>query len=194
MAFRVLTLAGFKPDPHPLYQFERDEYFICYPFERDPSTSTNIHMVEALKGVDDARTMKAARWLRSAQLDGGYWMDKWHASPYYPTGHAVIALCGVDDPLAKSAVEWILETQQPCGCWGFYDSPSAEETAYCLQALCVYDRTVEPVERDILARGREGLLALGNESPSLWIGKCLYTPVHVVKSAVCSALALTREE
>ncbi len=192
MVFRVLRLAGLDPDPGPLYQFEREDYFICHSFERDPSTSANIHVLEAFKGVDEHRAGKVAKWLRSVQVDGGYWVDKWHASPYYSTAHAVIALIGVDHDLAKSAVQWLLDTQRPDGRWGYHDLATAEETAYCLQALSMYDRHVEPVHREVLARGREGLLACRGEMPALWIGKCLYTPVRVVESAICSALAMMR--
>jgi halimadienyl-diphosphate synthase len=191
LAFAVLRLAGLDPDPDPLYQFEREDYFICYSFERDPSTSANIHVLEALKGVDELRVRKAVNWLRSVQVDGGYWMDKWHASPYYPTAHAVIALIGIDHDLAQSAIQWILDTQRPDGCWGHYDSSTAEETAYCLQALSIYDRYVESVDKGAIAQGRQGLLACRDEMPALWIGKCLYTPVRVVESAICSALAMT---
>lgn len=193
LVFRVLKLAGLDPDPDPLYQFEREDHFICYSFERNPSTSTNIHILEALKEVDEHRTDKLAKWLRSVQIDGSYWMDKWHASPYYSTAHAVIALIGVDNDLARSAVRWILYTQRPNGRWGHYERATAEETAYCLQALSMYDRHVEPVDKKVLAHGREGLLACSGEMPALWIGKCLYAPVRVVESAIYSALAMTRK-
>ncbi len=192
VVFRVLRLAGLDPDPGPLYQFEREDYFICYSFERNPSIGTNIHVLEALKGVDEVRAGKLVKWLRTVQVDGRYWADKWHASPYYATAHAIIALIGTDHNLAQSAVQWILDTQRSDGCWGYYHEPTAEETAYCLQALSMYDRYVEPVDEKVFAQGRQGLLARGGEMPSLWIGKCLYTPVRVVKSAICSALALTR--
>ena len=192
MVFRVLRLDGLDPDPSPLYQFELEDYFICYPFERNPSTSANIHALDALKEADEYRTDKVLRWLRGSQVDGCYWLDKWHASPYYPTAHAVIALIGVDHDLARSAVQWILDTKRPDGSWGYYDRPTAEETAYCLQALSMYDRHVEPVDREVLARGREGLLAYKGDMSALWIGKCLYTPVRVVESAIYSALVMTR--
>jgi halimadienyl-diphosphate synthase len=191
MVFRVLRLAGLDPDPGPLRQFEQEDYFVCYLFERDPSTSANIHALEALKGVDGSSTDKVLRWLRSSQIDGHYWVDKWHVSPYYPTAHAIIALIGADESLAKGAVQWILDTQHPDGCWGYYGSPTAEETAYCLQALSLYNRYVEPVDKDVIARGRQGLLACRYAMPALWIGKCLYTPVRVVESAIYSALVVT---
>ena len=192
MVFRVLRLDGLDPDPSPLYQFESEDYFVCFPFERNPSTSVNIHALDALKGVDEYRTDKVLRWLRGSQVDGCHWLDKWHASPYYPTAHAVIALTDVDHDLARSAVQWMLDTQRPDGCWGYYNRPTAEETAYCLQALSMYDRHVEPVDKQVLAQGRKGLLTCTDEMPALWIGKCLYTPVRVVESAIYGALAMTR--
>jgi len=192
MVFRVLRWAGLDPDPGPLYQFEREDHFICHLFERNPSTSANIHVLEALKWVDGSSTDKVLRWLRSVQVDGSYWIDKWHISPYYPTAHAIIALIGIDHDLARSAVRWILDTQRPDGGWGYCDGVTAEETAYCLQALGLYDRYVEPVDKEVIARGREKLLACTEEMPPLWIGKCLYTPVRVVQSSIYSALAITR--
>jgi len=94
--------------------------------------------------------------------------------------------------LARSAIQWILNTQRPDGNWGHDDKPTAEETAYCLQALSIYDRHVKPLDKDVLKRGRAGLLACMNEMPPLWIGKCLYIPVRVVESAIYSALTMTR--
>jgi halimadienyl-diphosphate synthase len=191
LVFRVLRLAGLEPDPDALYQFEREDYFVCYSFERNPSTSANIHVLEALKGVDKHRTEKVVKWLRSTQVEASYWVDKWHASPYYPTAHAVIALIGTDHDLAQSAVRWILDTQRLDGCWGHYDEPTPEETAFCLQALSMYDRYVASIDREVLDRGRNGLLTCAEKLPALWIGKCLYTPVRVVRSTICSALAMT---
>jgi len=190
MVFRVLRLAGYEPDPGPLYQFDDGDHFACHRFERDPSTSANIHMLEALKGIDRESVQKVVRWLRNRQVQGGYWTDKWHISPFYSTAHAIIALIGVDNELAGSAVNWILDQQRPEGTWGHFDEPSAEETAYCLQALSTYHRLVEPLPREALQQGRVGLLRCPPEQASLWIGKCLYTPVRVVESAIFSALLL----
>lgn len=191
MVFRVLKLMGLEPNVEPLYQFEQEDYFACYLLERNPSTSANIHVLEALKWVDGSSTDKVLRWLRRVRVDGSYWMDKWHISPYYPTAHAIIALIGIDHDLARSAVQWILDMQKPDGGWGCCNGVTAEETAYCLQALGLYARYVEPVDKKVIARGREKLLACREEMPPLWIGKCLYTPVRVVQSAISSALALT---
>jgi halimadienyl-diphosphate synthase len=191
IVFKVLRMAGLDPDPTPLYRFQRDGYFICYLFERNPSVSANVHVLEALKGVDEEASKMVTEWLRGARVDDVYWLDKWHASPYYPTSHAVIAFIGVDEGLAREGVQWLLDTQQPDGGWGFYEAITAEETAYALQALAIFDAEVEKLDPMVLAKGREALLALQDSFPPLWIGKCLYTPVEVVRSSILSALRLT---
>ena len=191
VVFRVLSLGGLEPDPAPLYAFEQEEYFQCYSFERNPSTSANIHVLDALKDINAKAAEKVRDWLASVRVEGAYWKDKWHASPYYPTAHAIIALLGVDPGLAKTAVDWMLEMQRPDGCWGYFSRPTAEETAYCLQALSLYSRSVERVDPKVIQRGRQGLAACPHDHPALWIGKCLYTPVRVVESAIQSAFILT---
>lgn len=193
MVFSVLRRAGYSPESQVFRMFERDFHFVCYPWERDndSSLSVNIHVLDALRALDQDSTAKIVDFLRSCVTPEGYWYDKWHISPYYTTAHAVITLIGINDELARGAVRWILNGQRPDGAWGYHNRPTAEETAYCLQALSMYDRHVEPMDKKVLARGREGLLNCIEEMPALWVGKCLYTPVRVVKSAICSALALT---
>lgn len=191
VAFSVLKQAGLDPDINYLRQFEQNECFACYLLERNPSISANIHALEAIQDGYEAGTTKIVRWLRRKRQDGGYWIDKWHVSPYYPTAHAVIALVGVDNDLARDAVQWILSTQQSDGGWGYYGRSTAEETAYCLQALSIYAQRVEPIDRAVLLRGRDSLLGNMNDLPELWIGKCLYVPIKVVQSAICSALIMT---
>lgn len=193
MAFSVLKMAGAYPDPTPLRQFEKKDYFTCFHYERDSSISANIHVLEALKGVDDEATEKVRKWLSSSQTDYGYWIDKWHVSPYYPTAHAVIALIGVDHDLARSATQWIISTQRADGGWGYYNRSTAEETAYCLQALSLYSREVEPKDRNIIYRARRCLLAFDDKMPDMWIARCLYTPTRIVKSAIYSALTLATD-
>ena len=194
MLLSVLRRAGHEPDLAVFDQFKRRDYFVCYPWERDndSSLSVNIHVLDVLRGLDREWTAKIVDYLRSHATAEGYWQDKWHISPYYTTAHAVIALIGCNHELAKRAVSWIIDTQQADGRWGYQDRPTAEETAYCMQALGMYNRHVEPIDRGVLARGRAGLLADTGAMPPLWIGKCLYTPIRVVESAICSALALTK--
>ncbi|MDZ7704255.1 MAG: hypothetical protein U5L04_07230 [Trueperaceae bacterium] len=52
-----------------------------------------------------------------------YWIDKWHASPYYATAHALIGLLQEGDYLAQACrhtVDWLLHTQrEETGSGGF---------------------------------------------------------------------------
>jgi len=135
---------------------------------------------------------KIFRFLLKTRVSNAYWFDKWHASPYYATTHAVIALANYNNPLAIPAVEWILKTQNEDGSWGMY-FPSAEETAYCLQALSIWKRHggQEKVSDTVLKRGAAWLVEHTEYPyPPMWIGKCLYCPELVVRSAILSALML----
>ena len=106
----------------------------------------------------------------------------------------MIACAGYTDWLADDALYWILETQNHDGSWGYY-VPTAEETAYCLQALVAWKRSGHPVPREALKRGAAWLVRhMDQPYPPLWIGKCLYCPVLVVRSAILSALTLAEQE
>jgi halimadienyl-diphosphate synthase len=119
-------------------------------------------------------------------------VDKWHASAYYPTAHAIIACAGFENDLVTKSVEWILKTQNSNGSWGTY-IPTAEETAYAMQALWVWNQKAARIPRSVFKNGARWLLEnLDRPYPPLWIGKCLYNPRLVIRSAVISALALTQ--
>lgn len=50
----------------------------------------------------------------------------------------------------EETVQWVIQTQRDDGSWGYYDKGTAEETAYCLQALILYRKRVGPVPGSIL--------------------------------------------
>ena len=76
------------------------------------------------------------------------------------------------------------------GSWGTY-LPTAEETAYAIQALWVWNQKVASVPNNVLKNGARWLKEhMDNAYAPLWIGKCLYSPNLVIRSAVISALAL----
>lgn len=198
LVYEVLTRFGRSVDREAVLRYEEHDHFRCYALEANPSISANIHVLGALRraglGVRHPSVQKVLRFLRRMQTLRLFWFDKWHASPYYPTAHAVIASTGYDDDLVDDAVYWILETQNPDGSWGF-SMPTAEETAYCLQALVAWKRHGGQVPDDVLKRGA-AWLADHTEPPypPLWIGKCLYCPVLVIRSAILSALILAAQE
>ena len=198
LTYEVLARFGRSTDLEGVLYYEEDEHFRCYALEANPSVSTNVHVLGALRqaglGVQHPSVQKILRFLQQTQTTRLFWFDKWHASPYYPTCHAVIACAGYDDDLVDGAAHWILETQNTNGSWGYY-MPTAEETAYCLQALAIWRRHGGQVPGDVMKQGAVWLAdRMEPPYPPLWIGKCLYCPVLVVRSAILSALMLVAQE
>jgi halimadienyl-diphosphate synthase len=198
VVYEVLTHFGRSVDLESVLRYEEDEYFRCYALEANPSLSTNIHILGALREAgleaNHPSVAKIVAFLKRTQTLKLFWLDKWHASPYYTTAHAIIASAGYVDQLVEDAVYWILKTQNKDGSWGYYRS-TAEETAYSLQALVLWKRYGHSVPDDILKRGAAWLAQHSDPPyPPLWIGKCLYSPILVVSSAVLSALKLVDQE
>lgn len=204
---RLLILAGYDVDPMILTRFQDKEtnVFKTYDFERNISIGTNLHAMETLQLLagNYPNRHKVLEEVIIRLLDNRifniYWIDKWHSSPYYATAHVLVGLLRHDAFLTyvcRPTIDWILHTQQPDGSWGFYEEGTVEETAYVLTALLYYHQH-EPVKVEVLQRAAAFLAAnhRGPESdyPELWIGKCLYTPQDVVRSAVLSALILYEE-
>jgi halimadienyl-diphosphate synthase len=198
ITYDVLTHYGRAVDLEGVLRFESPFYFRCFDLESNPSISTNAHVLGALgeAGLDGEHPAveKAVHFLREIRAGARFWHDKWHASPYYTTGLAIITCMDYDEGIAGEAVEWILETQNEDGSWGYYQKPTAEETAYCLQALAIWDQSRKGVPGSVLDRGASWLREhLEPPYPPLWIGKCLYCPALVVRSAILSALTLVTE-
>ncbi len=198
MTHEVLTRYNRPVDLEGVLHHEDTDHFRCYTLEANPSVSTNIHALGALRQagfkVEHPSVQKILNFLRRSQTLQLFWADKWHASPYYPTAHAVIACAGYADALLEEALYWTLETQNADGSWGYY-MPTAEETAYCLQALVVARRHGHPIPDNTLKQGAAWLEDhAAPPYPPLWIGKCLYCPIVVVHSAVLSALTLVAQE
>jgi len=195
LVYETLLRYGIEKDLASILAYEEEEHFRCFDLEVNPSISANIHVLGALAqaGLDRKNTsvQKALNFLRiSRDKQLPYWVDKWHSSPYYATSHAIIACAGIDNELVGQSVEWILKSQNRNGAWGTY-LPTAEETAYALQALWVWDQKVAKVQKGVFRNGARWLKEnIDKPYPPLWIGKCLYSPNLVIHSAVICALAL----
>jgi halimadienyl-diphosphate synthase len=198
MVYKVMHRLGRPVDLEGILNYEEDKHFRCFSLEANPSLSANIHVLDALRcaglGPENPAVRKVLDFLQRTQTLQMIWFDKWHASPYYPTTHAVIACCGMVNDLVKDSVYWIIATQRPNGAWGHY-GPTAEETAYCLQALVVWKRCGGEVPDTVLMRGATWLAHhMEPPYPSLWIGKCLYCPTLVTRSTILSALLMVESE
>lgn len=190
---KVLCDMGYLVDVHVFDAYDAEEYYLTFPFEIDPSVSANVHVLDFAKNCsalpDREEVIERLIKFLKREIHSGYWTDKWHISPYYPTSHAVLTLHDVELSLTEKAVSWILDTQNEDGTWG--NNGTLEETAYCVQALLYYHKNVDHIDMSSVLRA---LLHLNNVIPplttflaELWVEKVLYCPINVVLSSILSA-------
>lgn len=195
VVFDVLAQHNRTVDIETVFGYEEESYFRCYPLEANSSVSVNIHVLGALKRANLEKShpsvKKIISYLRQSSYKEEYWLDKWNISPYYPTAHAVLACHEYDNELCQNAINWILRTQKADGSWGSAEHSTAEETAYCIQALKFWQMHNGKIPKGIISKG---IFWLENNFelsyPPLWIGKVLYSPERVVTSAILSALLM----
>ncbi len=200
VVYKILRDYGYPVDLRAMEAYGAEDYFVTYRSELDSSVSTNVHVLDFVQNCPEfpdkeSVIEKLVRFLRREMHPHGFWIDKWHVSPYYPTSHAVIALCDADPSLAEKAVSWILETQNEHGLWG-ENNGTLEETAYAVQALMYYHNHVEHIDRivsEAVSTVFESFTPF-TKLPDLWIGKVLYAPIRVVWSSVASAHFMVRSE
>jgi halimadienyl-diphosphate synthase len=205
MVINVLHRAGKPVDQlvPVLLSFERDDHFACFHVERDPSVTANARVLEVLSRDRRyrARTDKVVSFLADHRFGEGYWLDKWHISPYYATAHVVAAARSYAPELLVGTKDWLLATARPDGSWGWHCS-TLEETAYgifMLRHLAAADGKDPGVTDAIAAATR--YLAEQTEAgrpprytpsvyPHLWVGKGLYTPIIYCHALVLAAMAI----
>ncbi len=209
VALLLLDDLGHAGDVSGLRSFQAsDGHFVTFPYERHASVGVNVHVLHALLRVpgypDERRTIeRLLEFIEAQQVGGLYWLDKWHISPYYATSHALAVLRELPHeqarrmaPVTRRARAWIRQTQNRDGSWGFYERPTAEETAYAVLALALEDPLdADPRDARRCAAGVRYLrsIVMPDEQeteavfPPLWIDKCLYTPLLVVRAAVEAA-------
>jgi halimadienyl-diphosphate synthase len=195
----LLTRAGRIMGTQIFELYETPDYFQTFVFERNPSVTTNAHILLALRqypSTPERRRMivKIVNYLRAARGGKAYWDDKWHASPYYATDRALAALSGLAPELVRPAVEWILGQQHDDGSWGGAGG-NDEETAWAVHALISAvgsDMGLKGVAQASIEKAAQLLahrLYSSNPYPALWIGKGLYAAPLIVRSVVVGALA-----
>lgn len=191
----VLAWLDYPVTPDSLAWYEEDRYFRCFPDEVNPSMSAHLRMLTALRMYPnyrcyDAWIEKIMNTIRRRNLDGQFYFDKWHSSPYYLRSTGVFSMYGLEDNMVESTIQWMKRSQNNDGGWGYYGQSTLEETAYCILALVFWQKHEGGVDPQILDAGASYLFENMNRQslPSLWIGKCLYTPALVVRSAILAAL------
>lgn len=196
ITYSALLRFGVEKDLASMLAYEEKDHFRCFDLEVNPSISANIHILHALRQAGlsqkNSSVQKIISFLRKTRNDQNFWVDKWHSSTYYPTAHAIIACAGFENDLVKDSVAWLLDTQNANGSWGTYIQ-TAEETAYALQALWTWNEHGGRIPKAVIRSGARWLAEhMDPPYPPLWIGKCLYNPRLVIRSAVISALALAQ--
>ncbi len=197
IAFDVLRKFGYPVDIDAVLSFEESDHFRCYNLEIGVSPSVNIHALNTLRAAGFKLThptiQKILLFLRKYYENCQNWIDKWHSSPYYTTAHFIIACTGFKDALAKPYVDWMVSGQGVDGSWGSL-RPTNEETAYCLQALGIWNLHHGKINCEVFRSGLQYLQEnFGAPNLPLWIGKGLYTVDNVVQSSIISAMALAQK-
>jgi halimadienyl-diphosphate synthase len=196
LTLSVLHRYGYPISAGPLRPFEGVDFFFTFPLERDPSVTANAHVLQVLKVVppfprQHVIQYKVIKYLRDARVDGDHWVDKWHGSPYYATAHAVFALITSAPDLCEPAFSWLKRSQREDGSWGWFNRGTPEETAYAVQALMVAPAEFRAQMAEPLRRAAAYLNETEGEPViPMWIGKTLYGPSQVIRSAVLSAQTL----
>jgi halimadienyl-diphosphate synthase len=195
--YELLMRFGLPADLKTVLAYEDDQCFRRFISEPDTSVGVSLHALGALRlaGFDSGHpsVQKVLRYLIEARAPEGFWFDSAHSSPYYATSKAVLQCIGWSGLDLEPSIHWLLENRRANGSWGAFHATS-EETAYALQALAVWKRNGGKVPNETLRKGAEWLAA-HRESPhqSLWIGKCLYLPETIVRSAVLAAQLLVEQ-
>ncbi len=201
LTLTVLHQYGYPISAGPLRPFEGVSFFFTFPLERDASVTANAHVLEVLQVAppfprQHLIEQKVIKYLRDARVDGDHWVDKWHGSPFYATAHAVFALTASAPELCRPAYTWFKNSQLKDGSWGWFGNGTPEETAYAIQALMTAPAETLAAMTEQLRRAAAYL----NETEAepvipMWVGKTLYGPSQVIRSAVLSAqILLARSE
>lgn len=206
VTLHVLTLGGQPVDPMVLHLFEMPETrtFRTFTFERNASMATNAHALGALSLMPDYPYRQEV-WdhvvavLLANRRYESYWIDKWHASPYYATAHVLVTLINEQEPLISECVgsiDWLLHTQRDDGSWGYFNRGTPEETAYALLALLHYHRQIDTVNTAILRNGASYLYRetqAGLSYPEMWISKTLSASENIIDAAILAAIILCQD-
>lgn len=199
MVIAALNLCGVQAPVDPLLRFERDGCFTCYEGERNPSSSATAHALAGLLSYPEATRRRfgpmierTTRFLLDVRHPDGYWMDKWHSSPYYATACCAQVLAEAAGSRAvQPSVHWVQATRQADGGWGAGGRSTLEETAYAaltLRASVPMRERTEPVT-GVLAGYLSRQRSIGHDvrSTKLWTGKEPYAVARIDSSYVLGA-------
>lgn len=185
ITFLLLKRFGYTPSERVFDQFFDGNRIRCFPGETHPSVTHVAHMVEALTESDqsESQLFKSAIRLITESYKNGFWLDKWHVSPYYATLQ-VIKSCEIITDKQEEVFQWIINTQQANGGWGCGGS-THEETCYAVLTLFQLRTYVSDIRLvSAIKRAAAYLETTVNDYPELWIDKVLYCPKNIVDAII----------
>lgn len=189
-ALAVLAYLGLKADPAYLKPFEREGYYVTYPFELNDSPLTNAHVLHVLSLMGKP-TEHLDEYMAYRQGSRGHWLsDKWHSSWIYSTSEAMIALMKTkNDYAARRAAYHLMDNQRKDGGWGQHGSTPAE-TAYALLALRLMGNDTENAVKCGHHYLRSRYKPYDMPQDQLWISKDIYAPYRLDRIyELCALLA-----
>ena len=192
----ILNWADIEVDIQPALDFWSEDHFRSYMDEADTSISANIHALEALRlqrGLPYRHYAETVTgWLRAHMGSDIPFHDKWHLSPLYTAAHALHATINWDQIIVDRCLDFILSSQFDNGGWGWFGTPTLEETSHCVIALGYVSKYQGFEVDDALRRAATYLASRAEMKPveRLWIGKTLFRPEGVLEALLHSAYVL----
>ena len=189
-----------------LLKYLKNKYFVTHEAEKEPSLSTNLHCLLALRNFqqfEDIRQMskEVAEWTKTLIIDNNLeFEDKWHCSPLYPMSRALIAFEFFDPIFAEKIFDLILDKQNSDGGWGLKGHSSRLETSYALISLIywmrIHTKSIDEKSVNCLKKAKKFMKEERHEIEyNFWIGKLLYSPINLDKITIlCGEYALENFE
>jgi len=172
-----------------------DDHFRTYPFESDPSTVANAHVLDALNTFPSSAKVDEMRegtlgFLKSRMVNGDHWTgEKFYLSDIHATAHIASAVGTWEDQTARRGIDWLEKQRKQNNLWGI-GSGTAEETAYALTATILHSQEVENLDIEHLRSSAEEIRRAidSKNDPDIWIAKTLFSPTDIVRSAKIGAV------
>jgi len=143
-AAAILIENGYDVDPHIIERYKKNDHFLAYPYELQPSGSVTARGLHVLNLWNDHSMVSAESFLIDRQTKEGYWPgDKWNTSWYYTTYLSTFALSisktnRVNGELIHAA-NTVVKSQNPDGGWSSIGLSNIPETAYAMLMLQLFE-------------------------------------------------------
>ena len=182
-----------KESTESLIRFLREDYFITYEAEFQPSLTTNINCLIALSHFNkDSRLgmlrNKVNQWTKDYIIRNKFtFEDKWHLSKYYGLSRALIAFMYNDLEFGNTILDMIKFEQNEDGGWGM-DGSTAIESACVIIAISHWIRNSNHTcneDRLCLVKASNFMSVTYEEDiPNFWIDKTLYSLINLDQLAI----------